>query len=364
MQLPLLLNKKLAQKVSKDIDNNYRDKIQIDINLLAQKKAELLALLNVKSSTVSTAFDKVFSAANKNQSVSFADPYRIEKQFDSLPEIDLTKLLKSLSVNRLKLIETQQELHSLEAQKENELKDAEADRLLEKELLKSVGHQEAICEALESKIAELANEYKNLNSEYSKLTIVEHKHDLTQKKIDTLHSVINVAKQMKSKIKKDKRLSLEKTINEKFTQLKKEGYEANSIKLDENFNINIYDKENRAMDILSSSSGQKQIIATALIWGISEYIPEEIPMIIDTPLGRLDEKNQTRILNDFYPNASNQVIILPTPSELRHEGFKQLKEHIEQVYELSNAGSATTVEEVSVESIINTKTLQLSLELV
>lgn len=364
VQLPLLLNKKLAQKVSKDIDNNYRDKIQIDINLLAQKKAELLALLNVKSSTVSTAFDKVFSAANKNQSVSFADPYRIEKQFDSLPEIDLTKLLKSLSVNRLKLIETQQELHSLEAQKENELKDAEADRLLEKELLKSVGHQEAICEALESKIAELANEYKNLNSEYSKLTIVEHKHDLTQKKIDTLHSVINVAKQMKSKIKKDKRLSLEKTINEKFTQLKKEGYEANSIKLDENFNINIYDKENRAMDILSSSSGQKQIIATALIWGISEYIPEEIPMIIDTPLGRLDEKNQTRILNDFYPNASNQVIILPTPSELRHEGFKQLKEHIEQVYELSNAGSATTVEEVSVESIINTKTLQLSLELV
>ena len=132
--------------------------------------------------------------------------------------------------------------------------------------------------------------------------------------------------------------------------LEKEGYEADSIRLDEDFNINIYDKDNRAMDILSSSSGQKQIIATALIWGISEYIPEEIPMIIDTPFGRLDEKNQTRILNEFYPDASNQVIILPTPSELRHEGFKQLKEHIEQVYMLSNAGSATTVREVSVDN--------------
>lgn len=364
VQLPLLLNKKLAKKVSQDIDENYRGKIQIDSGLLAQKKSELLALLKAESSSVSTAFDKVFSAASENQSVSFADPYRIEKQFDSLAQINLPTLLKSLSQNRLALIETQQELHSLEAQKESELKDAEADRNEERELLKSVGHQEAICEALEAKVIELTAKEKELKSEYSKLTIVEHKHNLTQKKIDTLHAVINVAKQMKSKIKKDKRLSLEKTINEKFTQLKKEGYEADSIRLDENFNINIYDKENRAMDILSSSSGQKQIIATALIWGISEYIPEEIPMIIDTPLGRLDEKNQTRILNDFYPNASNQVIILPTPSELRHEGFMQLKEHIEQVYELSNAGSATTVKEVDTDTFLYPKAQQLTLELV
>ncbi|MFC2073782.1 hypothetical protein ACFLR3_00880 [Campylobacterota bacterium] len=364
VQLPLLLNKKLAQKVSNDIDENYRGKIQIDTELLAQKKTDLLALLGAESETVSTAFDKVFTAASENQSVSFADPYRVEKQFDSLPQIDFSELLKGLSKNRLELIASAQELQSLEAQKESELKDAETDRELEKKLLKDIGHQEAICEALEAEIVELSDEHKRLTSEYAKLTIVEHKHDLTQKKIDTLHSVINVAREMKSKIKKDKRRSLEKTINEKFTQLRKEGYEADSIKLDENFNINIYDKENRAMDILSSSSGQKQIIATALIWGISEYIPEEIPMIIDTPLGRLDEKNQTRILNDFYPNASNQVIILPTPSELRHEGFKQLKEHVEQVYELSNAGSATTVQEVQVDTLIHTKPQQLSLELV
>jgi len=147
------------------------------------------------------------------------------------------------------------------------------------------------------------------------------------------------------KIKEDKKEILETSINIKFNLLKKEGYEADCIKLDSDFNINVFDKDMNPMDILSSSSGQKQIIATALIWGISEYISEEIPMIIDTPLGRLDEKNQTRILNDFYPNASNQVIILPTPSELRHEGFKQLKEHIEQVYELNNAGSATTIED-------------------
>lgn len=79
--------------------------------------------------------------------------------------------------------------------------------------------------------------------------------------------------------------------------------------------------------------------------GISEYISEEIPMIIDTPLGRLDEKNQSLILNQFYPNASSQVLILPTPSELKHEAFKNLENDISQIFVLSNKGSATTIEE-------------------
>jgi len=144
---------------------------------------------------------------------------------------------------------------------------------------------------------------------------------------------------------KDKKEILETSINIKFNLLKKEGYEADCIKLDSDFNINVFDKDMNPMDILSSSSGQKQIIATALIWGISEYISEEIPMIIDTPLGRLDEKNQSLILNQFYPNASSQVLILPTPSELRNEGFRNLQESVSQVFTLSNKGSATTIQE-------------------
>jgi len=153
---------------------------------------------------------------------------------------------------------------------------------------------------------------------------------------------------MKIKIKEDKKEILERSINVKFNLLKKEGYEADRIQLDNDFNINVYDKDMNPMDILSSSSGQKQIIATALIWGISEYISEDIPMIIDTPLGRLDEKNQSLILNQFYPNASKQVLILPTPSELRNEGFEELQGEISQIFTLANKGSATTMQEKNI----------------
>ena len=234
-------------------------------------------------------------------------------------------------------------------------KEYEEDFTLASQMTEDIIRQTVKCETLEAEIISLKEKEKELKKELGKLTIQEHKNHLANEKIKTLRSIIEVSSIMKKKIKTDKRENLEESINIKFKQLKKEGYEADKIILDENFNINLYDVDGNAMDILSSSSGQKQIIATALIWGISEYIAEDIPMIIDTPLGRLDEKNQSLILNKFYPEVSKQVIILPTPSELKHDGFKTLTQHVSQTFILNNAGSATSVKEVSIDDIIQSK---------
>ena len=362
IQLPLLLNQSLQKKVSKDIDENYRGKVQIDTALLQTKKEQLMQLLSEMGNTdkISQAFDNIFQPSSKNQSVSFADPFKIEKQFDALPKIDLKVLLSSLSSNAQEIKELENEITSLEHKIEEDKKEYAEDFVLATKINENIIRQTVKCEDIEAKILSLTTEEKVLRKELGKLTMLEHKNALANAKLQTLRSIITVSTEMKQKIKKDKRENLEKSINMKFKQLKKEGYEADKIILDENFNINLYDKEGNAMDILSSSSGQKQIIATALIWGISEYISEDIPMIIDTPLGRLDEKNQSLILNEFYPEVSKQVIILPTPSELKHEGFKTLTKHVSQTFILSNAGSATSVEEADIHDIIHRKSSEVA----
>jgi len=364
VQLPLLLNASLKEKVSKDIDANYRGKVQIDSKVLAVKKEQLMKLLEAVESKneVASAFDSVFQSSSENQSVSFADPHKIEQQFDTLPKIDLPELLTALSDNAQTLKETEAEITTLEHKIADDKKEYEEDFILATKMTEDIIRQNVKCETLEEKIITLNTEEKALRRELGKLTIQEHKNHLANEKIKTLKSIIKVSSIMKKKIKTDKRANLEESINIKFKLLKKEGYEADKIILDENFNINLYDIDGNAMDILSSSSGQKQIIATALIWGISEYIAEDIPMIIDTPLGRLDEKNQSLILNKFYPEVSKQVIILPTPSELKHDGFKTLTEHVSQTFVLNNAGSATSVKEVNIHDMINTKQ-QLSQEI-
>ena len=345
VQLPLLLNPALKARVVQDINENYRGKVHIDAEHLARKRQELLALLGKENHKVAEAFDKVFQSTVASQSVTFADPYRIEKQFDALNshEVDLGAVLKALSDKKQALAETEMEIFELEHLRAEETKKHASDITKEKELLTTIGRQEAACEMYERRYNDLVTKEKAIKSELSKLSIAEHKNELIMTKLNTLQSVMSVSRLMKQRIKTDKRAALEKSINDKFSLLKKEGYEAKGIQLDDDFSINIYNTDGQAMDILSSSSGQKQIIATALIWGISEYIGEDIPMIIDTPLGRLDDKNQTLILSEFYPNASKQVIILPTPSELKHEGFTQLQQHIADTFILSNSGSATSI---------------------
>lgn len=365
VQLPLLLSSSLAGKIKEDIDAHYRGKVQIDSNVLTIKKEQLMKLLDTLDSKekIANAFDNVFQSSNKNQSVSFANPYRIEQQFDALPKIDLSKLLSNLSDNALEIQDLQNEIIILENKIVDDKKEYESDFILAMEITEDIIRQNVKCEQLEEKIIALHEKEKELRKELGKLTMKEHKNNIANIKIKTLRSIIEVSKVMKKKIKTDKRANLEESINAKFKLLKKEDWDADKINLDINFNINLYDVDSNAMDILSCSSGQKQIIATALIWGISEYIVEDIPMIIDTPLGRLDEKNQSLILNKFYPEVSKQVIILPTPSELKHDGFKTLVPHISQTFKLSNAGSATSVEEVDTDDIINSSPLQENLEI-
>ncbi len=358
VQLPLLLNSSLETKVIEDIDSNYRGKVQIDSKVLAIKKEQFMKLLGTSDDkkNVANAFDNVFQSNTKHQSVSFADPNKVEQQFDVLSKINLPEILTKLSSCTQTIKEVQDEIITLENKIADDKKEYENDFVLATQITENIVRQNVKCENLEEKILILQLEEKELRKELGKITIQEHKNNIANAKISTLKSIIAVSSAMKKKIKIDKRVSLEHSINAKFKQLRKEGYEADKIILDENFNINLYDVNGNAMDILSSSSGQKQIIATALIWGISEYIAEDIPMIIDTPLGRLDEKNQSLILNKFYPEVSKQVIILPTPSELKHDGFKTLVQYVSQTFQLNNAGSATSVKEVNIKDIIGNST--------
>jgi len=295
--------------------------------------------------SIETIFDKVFSSQNNSQSVVFADALKIESQYNSLKDVSFKKIINNLISIKDDILDIENEIYSFELQIQDDKKEYENDFKQVKIIAENIGMHKAKIEEIQIQINVLETTKKDIEREISKTSIQDHNNSLAKLKVKSLKSVIKVAKQMKIKIKEDKKELLETSINIKFNLLKKDGYEADCIKLDSDFNINVFDKELNAMDILSSSSGQKQIIATALIWGISEYISEEIPMIIDTPLGRLDEKNQSLILNQFYPNASTQVLILPTPSELRHEGFKNLKEDISQIFSLANKGSATSMQE-------------------
>lgn len=79
--------------------------------------------------------------------------------------------------------------------------------------------------------------------------------------------------------------------------------------------IRLYNNHKQEIDLESRSAGEKQMISSALIWALTRVSYLNLPIIIDTPLGRLDSKHRNNLINNFYKELGEQVIILSTDTE-------------------------------------------------
>lgn len=73
-----------------------------------------------------------------------------------------------------------------------------------------------------------------------------------------------------------------------------------------------------------SSAGEDQIFALALISAISEIAERSFPVVIDTPLARLDTLHRTNVLRHFTDRGAEQVIFLSTPEEITGRFYDQV----------------------------------------
>jgi DNA sulfur modification protein DndD len=82
-------------------------------------------------------------------------------------------------------------------------------------------------------------------------------------------------------------------------------------------------KTRRGQDVrgLDQSAGENQIFAFALISAIARAAQVKFPLIIDTPLARLDKEHRTRVLRHFVDSVGEQVIFLSQDTEIV-DGFK------------------------------------------
>ncbi|MEI6068119.1 MAG: DNA sulfur modification protein DndD [Methylococcaceae bacterium] len=109
-----------------------------------------------------------------------------------------------------------------------------------------------------------------------------------------------------------------------------------------NFEITLFDIDNQPLESNKLSAGERQLLAIAILWGLAEASGKELPTVIDTPLGRLDGKHRTNLVNNYFPKASQQVILLSTDEEIVGEYYQQLKPSISSEYHISYDEQAKT----------------------
>ncbi len=77
---------------------------------------------------------------------------------------------------------------------------------------------------------------------------------------------------------------------------------------------------------------------------MKDIAARDFPVVIDTPLARIDAGHQHQLLTRYYPNAASQVIVLPTDSEIDREKYRLIQPHLAKEFQLWNpSGQATEV---------------------
>jgi DNA sulfur modification protein DndD len=100
------------------------------------------------------------------------------------------------------------------------------------------------------------------------------------------------------------------------------------------FRIELTGGDGKPLPFERLSAGERQLLATSILWGLAKASGRPLPTIIDTPLGRLDSSHRRHLLERYFPVASHQVILLSTDKEIDEASLHHLKRFIGRSYEL------------------------------
>jgi len=109
--------------------------------------------------------------------------------------------------------------------------------------------------------------------------------------------------------------------------------------------ITLYNLEDQEIKKEVLSQGEKQIYISSLIKAILKESLQSLPIFIDTPLGRLDDEHIKNTLLYYYPDLSEQVIILSTNNEITPRRLNDINKYVSRTYLLESNGANTTVKD-------------------
>jgi DNA sulfur modification protein DndD len=101
------------------------------------------------------------------------------------------------------------------------------------------------------------------------------------------------------------------------------------------YNLKIIKPDNSMIAAKSLSAGERQLLAVSILWALAKCSGKKLPTVIDTPLGRLDGPHREKVVNNYFPKASDQVLIFSTDSEITNDYYHNLKKYISSEYSIN-----------------------------
>jgi len=128
---------------------------------------------------------------------------------------------------------------------------------------------------------------------------------------------------------------LEREVTQCFGAICRKGDLVHQIRIHpESFEIVLLDRRGQVIPKERLSAGEKQVFAVALLWALGRTSGRPLPVIIDTPLARLDSEHRKLLIERYFPSASHQVLVLSTDTEVDEKAFAVLEPFVSHAYHL------------------------------
>jgi DNA sulfur modification protein DndD len=156
----------------------------------------------------------------------------------------------------------------------------------------------------------------------------------------------SVMNEFKIRLQRQRVKDLEKQISECFSFITHKQQMIKNIEINpETLDIRLVDYNGDELLKSQLSAGEKQIFAVSILWGLAKCSGYRLPVIVDTPLGRLDSNHRSNFVKRYLPYASQQVIVLSTDEEIAGRYFDFIRPYLNSrfILEYDDQDKSTSV---------------------
>ncbi len=208
-----------------------------------------------------------------------------------------------------------------------------------KQLEKDIVNEEVDIEDLRVKRANANGTLIALESRYSKLaeSVLSSLEDVDADKRTAkyAHIAVKILEEYKIRLQARKTDQLAATMSYCYKLLASKKTLIDRVVIDrQTLDICYLNSEGCLVEKKSLSAGEKQLLIISLLWALAINSKKKLPVIIDTPLSRLDSTHRSALVKKYFPKASDQTIILSTDSEIDKKCYQMMKKSIGDKYTL------------------------------
>lgn len=253
----------------------------------------------------------------------------IVKRYKLQNEIDEIDNYLSIDINENELNKIYKEIKVLE--KEIIYSEVELDSMI-----KERSNLHGIAMAAETEFGKMAE---------SVLSLLETA-DEDKRTIKYAHIAIKIIDRYRIRLQENKAGVLAATMTQCYKKLANKKNLIERIEMDtETLELRYINKDNEEVEKQSLSAGEKQLMVISLLWALAICSKKKLPVIIDTPLSRLDSIHREALITTYFPNASDQTIILSTDTEITREYYDLMHESLgdEFTLEYNDSNKQTSI---------------------